>query len=154
MKVLLTLVYSLLFYSKLSNSKDKTLAAIAAKSLKEIKYHLTHSKSWIIRLGDGTEKSNKRIQKSLNDLWQFTGEFFEMDEIDQKMHKEGIGVNNSSLKPEWDKIVNTTLKQSNLKRPEDEYMQSGSKNGMHTEHLGHLLSEMQFLPRAYPDAKW
>ena len=147
-------VYSFLFYSKLSNSKDKTLAAIAAKSLKEIKYHLTHSKSWVIRLGDGTEKSNKKIQKSLNDLWQFTGEFFEMDEIDQKMYKEGIGVNNSSLKSEWDKIVNTTLKQSNLKRPEDGYMQSGSKNGMHTEHLGHLLSEMQFLPRAYPDAKW
>ena len=147
-------VYSFLFYSKLSNSKDETLAAIAAKSLKEIKYHLTHSKSWLIRLGDGTEKSNKKIQKSLNDLWQFTGEFFEMDEIDQKMYKEGIGVNNSSLKSEWDKIVNTTLKQSNLKRPEDGYMQSGSKNGMHTEHLGHLLSEMQFLPRAYPDAKW
>ena len=147
-------VYSFLFYSKLSNSKDETLAAIAAKSLKEIKYHLTHSKSWVIRLGDGTEESNKRIQKSLNDLWQFTGEFFEMDDIDQKMYKEGIGVNNSSLKSEWDKIVNTTLKESNLIRPEDGYMQSGSKNGMHTEHLGHLLSEMQFLPRAYPDAKW
>ena len=147
-------VYSFLFYSKLSNSKDETLAAIAAKSLKEIKYHLTHSKSWVIRLGDGTEESNKRIQKSLNDLWQFTGEFFEMDDIDQKMYKEGIGVNNSSLKSEWDKIVNTTLKESNLIRPEDGYMQSGSKNGMHTEHLGHLLSEMQFLPRAYPDAEW
>jgi len=147
-------VYSFLFYSKLSNSKDETLAAIAAKSLKEIKYHLTHSKSWVIRLGDGTEKSNKKIQKSLNDLWQFTGEFFEMDDIDQKMYKEGIGVNNSSLKSEWDKIVNTTLKESNLIRPEDGHMQSGSKNGIHTEHLGHLLSEMQFLPRAYPDAKW
>lgn len=147
-------VYSFLFYSKLSNSKDETLAAIAVKSLKEIKYHLTHSKSWVIRLGDGTEESNKRIQKSLNDLWQFTGEFFEMDEIDQKMYKEGIGVNNSSLKSEWDKIVNTTLEESNLIRPEDGYMQSGSKNGMHTEHLGHLLSEMQFLPRAYPDAEW
>jgi ring-1,2-phenylacetyl-CoA epoxidase subunit PaaC len=147
-------VYSFLFYSKLSNSKDETLAAISTKSLKEIKYHLTHSKSWVIRLGDGTEESNKRIQKSLNDLWQFTGEFFEMDDIDQKMYKEGIGVNNSSLKSEWDKIVNTTLKESNLIRPEDGHMQSGSKNGMHTEHLGHLLSEMQFLPRAYPDAEW
>ena len=147
-------VYSFLFYSKLSNSKDETLAAISTKSLKEIKYHLSHSKSWVVRLGDGTEESNKRIQKSLNDLWQFTGEFFEMDDIDQKMYKEGIGVNNSSLKSEWDKIVNTTLKESNLIRPENGYMQSGSKNGMHTEHLGHLLSEMQFLPRAYPDAKW
>ena len=147
-------VYSFLFYSKLSNSKDETLAAISAKSLKEIKYHLTHSKSWVIRLGDGTEESNKRIQKSLNDLWQFTGEFFEMDEIDQKMYKEGIGVNNSSLKSEWDKLVNTTLEEANLIRPEDGYMQTGSKNGMHTEYLGHLLSEMQFLPRAYPDAEW
>ena len=147
-------VYSFLFYSKLSNSKDETLAAIAVKSLKEIKYHLTHSKSWVIRLGDGTEESNKRIQKSLNDLWQFTGEFFEMDDIDQKMYKEGIGVNNSSLKSEWDKLVNTTLEEANLIRPEDGYMQTGSKNGMHTEYLGHLLSEMQFLPRAYPDAEW
>ena len=147
-------VYSFLFYSKLSNSKDETLAAIAAKSLKEIKYHLTHSKSWLIRLGDGTEESNKRIQKSLNNLWQFTGEFFEMDDIDQKMYKEGIGVNNSSLKSEWDKIVNETLKQSTLNRPKDIHMQSGSKKGIHTEHLGHVLSEMQFLPRAYPDAKW
>ena len=147
-------VYSFLFYSKLSNSKDETLASIAVKSLKEIKYHLTHSKSWVVRLGDGTEESNKRIQKSLNDLWQFTGEFFEMDDVDQRMYQEGIGVKNSSLKSEWDKIVNRTLKESNLIRPEDGYMQSGSKNGMHSEHLGHLLSEMQFLPRAYPDAKW
>tara|TARA_B100001029_G_scaffold176761_1_gene180258 strand:- start:638 stop:1381 length:744 start_codon:yes stop_codon:yes gene_type:complete len=147
-------VYSFLFYSKLASSKDETLAAIAAKSLKEIKYHLHHSKSWVVRLGFGTEESNKIIQKSLNDLWQFTGELFEMDDIDQKMYTEGIGVNNSSLKADWDKIVNETLKQSNLIRPIDGYMQSGSKNGMHTEHLGHLLSEMQFLPRAYPDAEW
>ena len=105
-------------------------------------------------LDEATKESKKRIQTSFDNLWQFTGEFFEMDEVDQKMCKKKIGVNNSSLKSEWNKIINDILTQSTLKRPKDMHMQSGSKNGIHTEHLGHLLSEMQFLPRAYPNAKW
>jgi len=146
--------FNFLFYTKLSSSKDKTLSALAAKSLKEVKYHLKHSESWMIRLGDGTEESKLKIQESLNSIWQFTGEFFEMDEIDIQMNDLGIGVNNTSLRLGWDKIVNETLEEARLTRPEDTYMQTGSKKGLHTECLGHLLSEMQYLPRAYPDAKW
>ena len=143
-----------LFYSELSNSKDKSLSALAQKSLKEVKYHLQHSKSWMIRLGDGTNESKEKIQESLNNLWEFTGEFWEMDEIDNKILKSGIGVDNSELKKDWNIIVNKTLENATLNRPEDGYMKTGSKKGFHSEYLGHLLANMQYLPRAYPDAKW
>ena len=143
-----------MFYTKLSESKDKTLAALGAKSLKEVKYHLHHSTNWLIRLGDGTEESNSKAQESLDNIWQFTAELFEMDEIDTELLNSGIAVDNKALKLEWDKIVNNTLKKAKLKRPEDDYMATGGKKGMHTEYLGFLLAEMQFLQRAYPDAKW
>ena len=147
-------VFYFLFYTELINSKDKTLSALAEKSLKELKYHLRHSSNWLIRLGDGTEESNVKVQESLNNIWMFTEELFEMDEIDNEMLNSKIGVSNLSLKSEWDKIVNKTLKKAKLKRPIDGYMQTGSKKGIHTEYLGHLLSEMQYMKRAYPDAKW
>ena len=146
--------YNFLFYTQLSESKDETLAAIAAKSLKEVKYHLRHSSNWLIRLGDGTQESNLKVQDALDSLWQYTGELFEMDEIDNEILNQGIGVDNSKLKKAWDKIVDSSLKKAKLNRPLDGYMASGSKKGIHTEHLGFLLAEMQFLPRAYPDAKW
>ena len=147
-------VFWFLFYTELSSSKDETLAALAAKSLKEVKYHLRHSQNWLIRLGDGTEESNKKVQKALNNLWQYTGELFEIDEVDTSLIKIGIGIDNNSLKSEWNKIVNSALKKAKLNRPEDNYMATGGKKGIHTEHLGFLLAEMQFLQRAYPDAKW
>ena len=147
-------VFNFLFYTELSSSKDETLAALAAKSLKEVKYHLRHSKNWLIRLGDGTKESNLKVQKSLDVLWQYTGELFDMDEIDNEILKEGIGVNNTKLKAKWDEIVNNTLEEAKLKRPEDGYMASGGKKGIHTEYLGFLLAEMQFLQRSYPNAKW
>lgn len=146
--------FNFLFYTALSNSKDETLAALATKSLKEVKYHLRHSSNWIIRLGDGTQESNTKTQSALELLWQYTGELFEMDEIDTKLLNTKIAVDNKALKPEWDKIVNTTLKEAKLKRPEDGYMATGGKKGIHTEPLGFLLAEMQYLPRAYPNAKW
>ena len=146
--------FNFLFYTALSNSKDDTLAALATKSLKEVKYHLRHSSNWMIRLGDGTKESNTKTQKALEILWQYTGELFEMDEIDTKLLNTKIGVDNKALKSEWNKIVNTTLKEAKLKRPEDGYMATGGKKGMHTESLGFLLAEMQYLPRAYPNAKW
>tara|TARA_B110000211_G_scaffold217937_1_gene262265 strand:+ start:1352 stop:2095 length:744 start_codon:yes stop_codon:yes gene_type:complete len=146
--------YSFLFYTELSKSTDETLAALSVKSLKEVKYHLQHSKSWMLRLGDGTEESKQKTQAALQYFWQFTGELFEMDEVDMEMSKSGIGVGNSELKTNWDKMVNEVINQSTLERPVDEYMQTGSKKGLHTEYLGHLLSEMQYLPRAYPNAKW
>ncbi|MEC9303712.1 MAG: 1,2-phenylacetyl-CoA epoxidase subunit PaaC [Bacteroidota bacterium] len=146
--------FKYLFYNELSKSNDVTLAALASKSLKEVKYHLRHSTNWVIRLGDGTNESNSKVQQSLNFLWQFTGEFFEMDDVDKEMLNEGIGVDNKKLKGKWDKLIIDTLNKAKLKKPEDGYMATGSKKGIHTEHLGFLLAEMQYLPRAYPDAKW
>ena len=147
-------IYFKLYYQELEKSKDETLSALATKSLKEVSYHLRHSGNWVIRLGDGTQESKDKIQKSLNNIWKYTGEFFEMDELDKKMLKEKIGVNNKNLKKDWDKLVNETLIKAKLKRPEDGYMMTGSRKGIHTEMLGKILSEMQYLPRAYPDAKW
>jgi ring-1,2-phenylacetyl-CoA epoxidase subunit PaaC len=147
-------IYFKLYYQELEKSKDETLSALATKSLKEVSYHLRHSSNWVIRLGDGTQESKDKIQKSLNNIWKYTGEFFEMDELDEKMLKEKIGVNNKNLKKDWDKLVDETLNKAKLKKPEDGYMMTGSRKGIHTEMLGKILSEMQYLPRAYPDAKW
>lgn len=147
-------VYFKLYYQELEKSKDETLSALATKSLKEVSYHLRHSSNWVIRLGDGTQESKDKIQKSLNNIWRYTGEFFEMDELDEKMLKEKIGVNNKNLKKDWNKLVDETLNKAKLKKPEDGYMMTGSRKGIHTEMLGKILSEMQYLPRAYPDAKW
>ena len=146
--------FNFLFYTELASSKDETLAALAAKSLKEVKYHLRHSSNWLVRLGDGTQESNMKVQESLNFLWQYTGELFEMDDIDNEMLKLKIGVDNAQLRIKWDEIINKTLEKAKLIRPEDGYMATGSRKGIHTEYLGFILAEMQFLPRAYPDAKW
>ncbi|MEO6882387.1 MAG: 1,2-phenylacetyl-CoA epoxidase subunit PaaC [Bacteroidia bacterium] len=147
-------VFDFYFYQELSKSSDEMLAAIAAKSFKEMTYHLRHSSEWVIRLGDGTEESHQRIQKSVNDLWMFTGEFFEMNEVDEILLKEKIAVDLSKVKSLWEKKVFEVLKTATLVKPESTWMQTGSRKGFHTEHLGFLLAEMQYLPRAYPDAKW
>ena len=147
-------VFNFLFYTELSKSKDETLSALASKSLKEVKYHLRHSSNWLIRLGDGTEESNTTVQDALEEIWMYTGELFEMDALDTELLKSGIAVDNSALKSEWDRMVNKTLVKAKLTRPEDAYMATGGKKGLHTEYLGFILSEMQFLQRAYPDAKW
>ena len=147
-------VFNFLFYTELSKSKDETLSALASKSLKEVKYHLRHSSNWLIRLGDGTGESNTIVQDALEELWMYTGELFEMDNLDAELLNNGIAVDNSALKLEWDIMVNKTLVKAKLTRPEDAYMATGGKKGLHTEYLGFILSEMQFLQRAYPDAKW
>jgi len=147
-------VFNFLFYTELSKSKDETLSALASKSLKEVKYHLRHSSNWLVRLGDGTVESNDKTQVALEELWMYTGELFEMDNLDVELLNSGVAVDNSALKSEWDKMVNNTLAKANLIRPEDAYMATGGKKGLHTEYLGFILSEMQFLQRAYPDAKW
>ena len=146
--------FFLLFYNELSNSKDSTLGALAAKSLKEIKYHLHHCRSWMIRLGDGTEESNDKLQDAINEIWEFTGEFFEIDSIDEEMIKNNIGVDNNMLRDKWDKLIDETFNLSKIKKPESISMRTGSKKGVHTEHLNVLLKEMQYLPRKYPNAKW
>ena len=143
-----------LFFKKLTESKDAQLSAIAQKSIKETTYHLRHSSKWIIRLGDGTDESHEKVQSAIDNLWIFTNELFKMNEIDNKMLEQKIGVDCSKLKIEWDKIINEVLSEATLNRPEDANMPTGGRQGIHTEHLGHLLSDMQYLQRAYPDATW
>lgn len=147
-------VFEYYLYTDLEKSKDATLAAIASKAIKEIKYHVQHASDWTIRLGDGTEESHKRMQKAVNDLWMWTGELFEMDDVENALMKEGIAVDLIPIKALWSNQIKQVLSEAGLQMPEDGYMQTGSRKGIHTENLGHILSEMQYLQRAYPDAKW
>jgi ring-1,2-phenylacetyl-CoA epoxidase subunit PaaC len=146
--------FDFLLYSQLAKSKDETLAGIAAKSLKEITYHKRHSHSWVNRFGNGTEESKTRLQTAMNQLWRYTGELFETTDDDLKLVKEGIAVDFSSLKQTWEKEITELLQKANVTIPENTFMQTGGRKGVHTEHLGYLLSEMQALPRMLPDAKW
>lgn len=141
-------------FTELSKSKDETLAAISAKTLKEVRYHLAHASDWTCRLGDGTAESKVRMQKALNDLWMFSDELFEMNEVDEMLIKDGIAVDLTSIKAIWLDIIKDVVTEATLEMPQSTYMQTGSRKGIHTEHLGHVLSEMQYLQRAYPDAKW
>jgi len=147
-------VFDFHFYSALSNSKDETLSAIAQKSIKEIAYHQRHSASWMLRFGNGTEESKKRLQDAVDDLWRFTGEFFEMNEIDEVLLKEGIAVDLSKIKELWEKDVFKLLSEATIKTPLIPYMQSGSRSGKHSEHLGFILAEMQYMQRMIPNARW
>jgi ring-1,2-phenylacetyl-CoA epoxidase subunit PaaC len=141
-------------YKQLSSSSDSTISAFAAKSLKEVTYHLRHSAEWMVRLGDGTDESHEKAQQSLNDLWEYTDDLFAMNEVDEKLMLDDIAIDLNDIKPLWNNTINEVLERATLTRPEDSFMQKGSLSGMHSEVLGHLLSEMQFLPRAYPNAKW
>ena len=133
---------------------DPEITAIAAKGLKEVAYHRRHSGEWLIRLGDGTEESHGRAQAALDQLWGFTHELFEADAIDLAVADRGAGVDPSTLKPAWDAMVGPVLDEATLSRPEDAWSVRGGRQGTHSEHLGFILAEMQFLPRAYPDARW
>jgi ring-1,2-phenylacetyl-CoA epoxidase subunit PaaC len=146
--------YQFFLYSELAKSKDETLGGIAQKSIKEIAYHKRHSHSWVNRFGNGTEESKTRLQTAMNELWRFTGEFFETTDDDKALAKQNIGVDFSTLKGAWEKEILTLLQKANVTIPMDAYMQTGGRKGVHTEHLGFLLSEMQVLPRMLPDAKW
>ena len=144
-------VYHNLFYTSLCNSKDDTIAGISKKSIKEVRYHLQRSQDWIIRLGQGTEESNHRLQVAINELWMYIDELF----YDNQMTKEGIGVSNREIKNDWFNIVNNTLNDAGLSSPENiPYTLQYGKDGFHTEYMGYLLAEMQHLPLLYPDAKW
>jgi ring-1,2-phenylacetyl-CoA epoxidase subunit PaaC len=142
------------FFKKLAESKDERLSAHAQKSLKETTYHLRHSAEWVVRLGDGTEESHQRIQSSANDLWAYTGDLFEMNEIDQQLIEKGIAVDLNTIKPLWKSTIEEVFSRATLSVPVDGYMHSGRLEARHSEYLGHLLSEMQYLQRSYPDAKW
>jgi len=133
-------------YQQLQNNTDQQLAAIAAKSIKEVTYHLRWSAEWVIRLGDGTEESNDRIKNAVADQWMFTGEMF----IPEEYELVDVG----ALKNSWTKKIEDVFSQAGLAIPKQAWMQTGGKQGKHTEHLGYLLAEMQYLQRAFPNSTW
>lgn len=146
--------FHMLFLEKLSTSTDEQLAAIAAKSLKEVKYHFRFSGDWVRRLGDGTAESHKKTQQAVDDLWMFTGEFFEPTALEKKMAASGIGVDLPALKAGYDYHLNEVLDDAKLTTPDYDPNQSGGKEGRHTEYMGHILSELQWMQRTYPNMTW
>jgi ring-1,2-phenylacetyl-CoA epoxidase subunit PaaC len=146
--------FNYFFYSALKDSKDETLAAIAEKSLKEVTYHIRWSSEWVIRLGDGTEESHTRMQEAINDRWMYTGEMMKMSGADKAMLAEGIGPDLAAIAPLWKQRVAAVLEEATLDIPQGAWMQEGGKEGRHTEHLGYILAELQFMQRAYPDMEW
>ncbi len=146
--------YSVLLWEALVGASHEGLAAVAAKALKEAKYHLRHSSEWVVRLGDGTEESHARIQRSLDELWRFTGELFERDTIVEGAAKAGAAVDLDAIRSRWDAIVRDVIGRATLVIPADVAMQSGGRRGRHTENLGHLLATMQIVARSHPGAKW
>jgi len=147
-------VYHLLFLQELEKSKDLTLSAIATKSIKEVSYHERFSGDWVKRLGDGTEESKAKMQDAINGLWTYTDELFHQTEADKAMVAEGIGVDVTKLKDTYYKKVNEILEEATLEIPESKWFQKGGKEGIHTEHLGYLLAELQYMQRAYPNMEW
>lgn len=146
--------YQYFLYQQLLNSTDQQLAAIAEKSLKEVTYHLRWSSEWVIRLGDGTEESKGRMLHAIDEIWSYTGELFLAASFELLAASEGYGVDLSLVKTEWDEKVKTVFEEATLTIPENKWMQSGGKEGRHTENLGFILAEMQFLQRAYPNSEW
>lgn len=142
------------FQEALQNSKDETLAAIAAKSLKEVRYHLKYSSEWMIRLGDGTDVSHEKIQTALDDLWMFSGELTTPNALDQRMAETGLGPDLEKIRPKYWEKADEILQMATLQKPSSDWMQSGGKEGRHTEHMGFILTELQFMQRTYPDMEW
>ena len=141
--------YQFLLLQQLQNNNDEQIAAIATKSLKEVAYHLRWSREWVIRLGDGTEESHTRMLKAIDELWRYTGELF----MPADYEKES-GVDFGELKNDWISKVNGVFTEATLSVPDKTYMQSGGKEGKHTEHLGYILTELQFMQRTYPGCEW
>lgn len=146
--------YDVLFLDRLARSSHETLAGIAAKALKEAKYHARHTSEWVVRLGDGTEESHARMQRALDELWAYASELFVADAVDAAMVAQGIGVDLPSLKAPWEITVRETFARATLTVPADTRTVQGGRKGRHTEALGHLLAEMQILPRSHPGASW
>lgn len=146
--------YHFYFCRELINSSDTSLSEIAAKSLKEVTYHRKFSSEWTIRLGDGTAESHERMQRALNNLWPYSGELTETDAVDEKLATEGIGVDLNKISEPLKDYRNDILERAGLKIPENVFMQTGGKKGLHTEYHGYILAEMQFMQRAYPGLNW
>lgn len=147
-------VYAMHQWDALSSSKDPDLAGIAAKALKESRYHVRHSADWMLRLGDGTDESHTRAQHALDSLWPYTEELFDTDDLERSLVAKGLAADSSSFAKAWQSEVRDVIARATLEVRPAPYSQRGGRNGKHTEHLGHMLSEMQILPRSYPGAKW
>lgn len=154
MRQFLFSAYSVLQWDALAAAPDERLAALAAKSLKESKYHLRHSSEWVVRLGDGTEESHERAQRALDALWRYTGELFTPDAVDEAVAALGITVDHAALHARWTAMVSDVMQRATLTVPADGPMRRGGRTGRHTEHLGHMLSEMQIVARSHPGASW
>lgn len=141
--------YQFLLYEKLQHSTDEQIAAIAAKALKEVTYHLRWSSEWVVRLGDGTEESHRRMLKAIEELWRYTGEMFLPADYETE-----AGVDVTLLKDDWFKKMTSVFEEATLSVPEKVFMQTGGKNGTHTEYLGFILTDLQYLQRTYPGAEW
>jgi ring-1,2-phenylacetyl-CoA epoxidase subunit PaaC len=146
--------YQFYLYRELINSNDDQLAAIAEKSLKEVNYHLRWSSEWVIRLGDGTEESHQRMLNANDELWRYSGELFEAAGYELQAASDGFGVELSNIKINWEEKVKEIFSEATLPYPPKVFMQTGGKEGRHTEHLGYILAELQFMQRAYPGSEW
>ncbi|MBL7962461.1 MAG: phenylacetate-CoA oxygenase subunit PaaC [Flavobacteriales bacterium] len=146
--------YHLPLMQALTKSSDAQLAAIAGKSVKEATYHLRHSSEWLIRFGDGTEESHQRAQAALDNLWTYTGELFESDAVLEEMTKAGIAPDIAAIREAWSKTMDQVLSEATLKRPADAFMMTGGRKGLHSEHMGFILAEMQHVTRAFPGVEW
>lgn len=146
--------FHLMLMDELQHSKDETLAAIARKSIKEVRYHRRFSSDWIKRLGDGTEESHQKIQTAIDDLWRYTDELFYMTDVEKEAAEKGVGVEISQFRESYYKNISQVLKEASLSVPDHAYFQKGGKDGIHTEYLGFILTEMQFMQRTYPGMEW
>lgn len=146
--------YSVLLLDALSKCAHETLAGIAAKALKEDKYHLRHSSEWVLKLGDGTEESHMRAQRALDELWRYTPELFDRDEVDEAVAAQGIAVDQEAIRSRWQTMVSDVVQRATLTIPTDDAYRRGGRRGRHTEFLGHMLSVMQIVARSHPVAEW
>ena len=144
--------YQVLLWQAMADCGDATLAAIAGKAVKEASYHLRHSSTWVIRLGDGTEESHHRMQSAVDALWRFTGELLESDEVEHSLGNRAVDV--AAIAPAWHATVSGVLDEATLHSPDDPFQRSGGRAGIHSEHLGFLLAEMQWMQRTFPGLEW
>lgn len=147
-------VYHFHLLQELQHSSDKQLAAIAQKSMKEVSYHKRWSSQWVLRLGDGTEESHQRMNDALSDLWMFAFESIAVDSLDDKMLHAQIGADHVKIAEAMTKEIESLFNEATLDVPHDKWAQTGGRNGIHSEHMGYILSEMQYLQRAYPGSEW
>ncbi len=146
--------FYVLLLEALTHCRDEGLAGIAARAIKEVRYHLKHSSQWLVRLGDGTEESHARVQASLNGLWTYTGEMFDADELDRIVRDEFGGPDLDDIATRWRNTVSTIVDKATLALPDDGWMASGGKDGRHSEHFGYLLAQLQHIQHSYPGAAW